>query len=155
MNRGVPTALPRSGFAASRPANPPNRRPRPLAERDPAGLFAEKADTSMNSATLTILAASTAGAPPAWTSFIPFIGMGLVFYFFLLRPQMQQQKSQRAKIAGLKKGDQIVTAGGLLGKVVKVDEHHVDLELGPNVKVRALRSTIADVVQPGGAPAND
>lgn len=109
----------------------------------------------MNSATLSILAAASAGAPPAWTSFIPFVGMGLVFYFFLLRPQMQQQKAQRAKIAGLKRGDQVVTAGGLVGRVVKVDEGYVDLELGPNVKVRAVRSTIADVVQPGGTPAND
>jgi len=109
----------------------------------------------MNSATLSILAASSAGTPPAWTSFIPFLGMGLVFYFFLLRPQMQQQKAQRAKIAGLKRGDQVVTAGGLLGKVVKVDETQVELELAPNVKVRALRSTISDVVQPSGAPAND
>ena len=80
---------------------------------------------------------------------------GLVFYFFLLRPQMQQQKAQRAKIAGLKRGDQVVTAGGLLGKVIKVDETQVELELAPNVKVRALRSTISDVVQPSGAPAND
>ena len=110
----------------------------------------------MNSATLSILAAAAnASAPPAWTSFIPFIGMGLVFYFFLLRPQMQQQKKQRAKIAAIKKGDQVVTAGGLLGKVVKVDDQQVELELGPNVKVRALRSTIADVVQPTGAAAND
>ena len=109
----------------------------------------------MSTASLTLLAAATAGAPPAWTSFIPFIGMGLVFWFFLLRPQMRQQKAQRAKIDGLKKGDQIVTAGGLIGKVIKVDDAHVDLELGPNVKVRAVRSTISDVLQPGGTPAND
>lgn len=109
----------------------------------------------MNSATLSILAAASASSPPAWTSFIPFVGMGLVFYFFLLRPQMQQQKAQRAKIAGIKKGDSVITGGGLLAKVIKVDEHQVDLELGPNVKVRALRSTIADVVQPGGTAAND
>ncbi|MBC2664901.1 preprotein translocase subunit YajC [Novosphingobium flavum] len=105
--------------------------------------------------TLSILSAAAAGGPPAWTSFIPFVGMGLVFYFFLLRPQMQQQKNQRAKIAAIKKGDQVVTAGGLLGKVIKVDENHVDLELGPNVKVRAVRSTIAEVVTPGSAAAND
>lgn len=109
----------------------------------------------MNSATLSILAAAGAGAPPSWTSFIPFIGMGLVFWFFLLRPQMQQQKAQKAKIAGLKKGDQVVTAGGLMGKVVKVEDSFVELELGANVKVRAVRSTIADVVQPGGPAAND
>lgn len=109
----------------------------------------------MNSATLSILSAASAGAPPTWMSFIPFIGMGLVFYFFLLRPQMQQQKTQRAKIAGLKKGDQVVTAGGLVAKVVKVDEHYVDLEIATGVKVRAVRSTIGDVVTPGSAAAND
>lgn len=109
----------------------------------------------MSSATLSILSAAAAGSPPAWTSFIPFIGMGLVFYFFLLRPQMQQQKSQKAKIEGIKKGDQVVTAGGLIGRVLRVDDAHVELELGPNVKVRAVRSTIADVLQPGGQPAND
>ncbi|WP_298196216.1 preprotein translocase subunit YajC [Novosphingobium sp.] len=109
----------------------------------------------MSSASLSLLAAATAGAPPAWTSFIPFVGMGLVFYFLLLRPQMQQQKRQRAKLAAIKKGDQVVTAGGLLGKVIKVEELYVDLELGPNVKVRAVKATIADVMQPGGVPAND
>ncbi len=109
----------------------------------------------MNSATLSILSAASAGAPPAWTSFIPFIGMGLVFYFFLLRPQMRQQKEQRAKLAGIKKGDQVITGGGLIGKVTKADDTYLELELGANVKVRAVRSTIADVVQPGTAAAND
>ena len=109
----------------------------------------------MSSASFLVLSAAAAGSPPAWTTFIPFVGMGLVFYFFLLRPQMQQQKAQRAKIDGLKKGDQVVTAGGLIGRIVKVDDAHVELELAPNVKVRAVRSTIADVLQPGGKPAND
>jgi preprotein translocase subunit YajC len=109
----------------------------------------------MSSASFLVLSAAAAGSPPAWTTFITFVGMGLVFYFFLLRPQMQQQKAQRAKIDSLQKGDQVVTAGGLIGRIVKVDEAHVELELAPNVKVRAVRSTIADVLQPGGKPAND
>jgi preprotein translocase, YajC subunit len=107
----------------------------------------------MTTPTLSILAAAAAGAPPAWTSFIPFIGMGLVFWFLLLRPQMQQQKKHRAKLAGIKKGDQVVTGGGLVGKVTKVDEHYVEVELGTNMKVRAVRSTIGDVLQPGGSSA--
>lgn len=109
----------------------------------------------MSSASLSLLAAAAAGSPPAWVNFIPFIGMGLVFYFLLLRPQMQQQKQQKAKISGLKKGDQVVTSGGLIGKVVKVEELYLELELAPNVKVRAVRATIADVMQPGGVAAND
>lgn len=105
--------------------------------------------------TLSILAAAAGNAPPAWTSFIPFVGMGLVFWFFLLRPQMQQQKEHKAKIAALKKGDQVVTQGGLLGKISKVEELYVEVELAPSVKVRAVRSSIADVIAPGGAAAND
>lgn len=101
-------------------------------------------------------AASGANSAPGWTSFIPFIGMFVILWFFILRPQMKKQKDHAAKVTGLKKGDQVLTAGGLLGKVIKLDEHYADLELGPNVKVKALRSTIADVIAPPGTtPAND
>ena len=109
----------------------------------------------MTSASLSLLAAAAgAGSPPAWTSFVPLVAMVAVFWFLILRPQMRQQKALRDKIASIKKGDQVVTGGGLIGKVIKVDDHYAELELGPNVKVRALRSTIADIVPPPGA-AND
>ncbi|CAM3988705.1 Sec translocon accessory complex subunit YajC [Novosphingobium lubricantis] len=107
---------------------------------------------------LTILSAAAANAagPPAWMSFLPLVAMGFIFWFLILRPQMRQQKEHRAKIAGLKRNDVVVTAGGLVGKVIKLDDHYVELELGPNVKVRAVRATIGDVVPPtGAAPAND
>ena len=86
-------------------------------------------------------------------TFVPFIGMAVVFWFFILRPQMRQQKAQREKIGGIKRGDQVLTGGGFVGKVVKVDEQYAEIELAPNVKVKALKSTIADVVVPGGSPA--
>lgn len=109
----------------------------------------------MSSAQLSLLAAAAgAGQPPAWATFLPLVFMGLIFWFLILRPQMNRQKELQNKIGGLKKGDQVVTGGGLIGKVLKVDEHYVELELGANVKVKALRSTIADVVPPMGA-AND
>ncbi|MGN6358689.1 MAG: preprotein translocase subunit YajC [Novosphingobium sp.] len=108
---------------------------------------------------LEILAAAAAGAPgapPAWVQFLPFIAVGVIFWFLILRPQMRQQKEQKAKIEAIKKGDQVLTAGGLLGKVIKVDEHYAELELGANVKVKALKSTISDVIPPTGSkPAND
>ena len=67
---------------------------------------------------------------------------------------MRRQKEHQTKIAGIKKGDQVVTAGGLLGKVVKVDDHYAELELAQGVRVKAVKSTIGDVVPPGGtAPA--
>lgn len=102
-------------------------------------------------------AAAAAGqAPPAWLQFMPLIAMVAIFWFLIIRPQMRRQKELQAKIGGIKKGDQVLTGGGFLAKVVKVDEHYAELELAPNVKVKALKSTIADVVPPGGAtPAND
>lgn len=109
----------------------------------------------MTAPTLSLIA-TAAGAPPAWVSFLPLLGMFVIFWFLILRPQMKRQKELQNKLGGLKKGDQVLTAGGLLGKVVKIDEHYVDLDLGPNVRVKALKSTIADVVPPiGSTPAND
>lgn len=106
---------------------------------------------------LDLLAAAPGAAPPpAWISWLPIVGMIAIFWFLLIRPQMRQQKAHREKVSGLKKGDQVVTAGGLVGKVLKVDEHYVDLELGQGVKVKAVKHTIGDVIQPGGsAAAND
>lgn len=111
----------------------------------------------MTMSSLEILAAAGApGAPPAWVQFLPFVAVGVIFWFLILRPQMRQQKAQKAKIEGIKKGDQVLTAGGLLGKVLKVDEHYAELELGTNIKVKALKSTISDVIPPAGSkPAND
>ena len=100
--------------------------------------------------------AATASEPPAYLQFLPLVAMAGIFYFLILRPQMRRQKDQQAKIAGIKKGDQVVTAGGLIAKVIKVDDQTVDLELGTNVRVRAVRATIGDVLPPAGsAPAND
>jgi preprotein translocase subunit YajC len=108
---------------------------------------------------LSLLAAAApvaAGEPPAYLQFLPLVAMAAIFYFLILRPQMRRQKEQQAKIAGLQKGDQVVTAGGLIGKVIKVDDQTVELELGPNVRVKAVRATIGDVIPPTGTtPAND
>jgi preprotein translocase subunit YajC len=113
----------------------------------------------MNSAILTLLApaaAAAGGEPPAWLQFMPLVAMAGIFWFLLLRPQMRQQKEKAAKISAIKKGDQVLTGGGLLGKVLRVDDDYAELELGPNVKVKALKSTIADIVPPtSGKPAND
>lgn len=105
---------------------------------------------------LFIAAAASAEAPPAWLQFLPLVGMGLIFWFLIIRPQMRHRKEHQAKVAGLKKGDQVVTAGGLVGKVVKVDELYAEIELGQNIRVRAVKNTIGDIIPPGGkAAAND
>lgn len=104
---------------------------------------------------LAAAGAGAAGAPPAWISFLPIVGMIAIFWFLIIRPQMKRQKDQQAKIAAVKKGDQVVTAGGLVGKVIKVDETYVELELGTNVRVKAIKATLGDIIPPGGKPAND
>ncbi len=112
----------------------------------------------MSSQVLTLLSAATAGAdaPPGWIQFVPLVAMVAIFWFLIIRPQMKRQKDQQAKISAIKKGDQVLTGGGLLAKVIKVDDHYAELELGPNIRVKAVKSTLADVVPPTGtAPAND
>lgn len=104
----------------------------------------------------TLSAAAANAGPPSWTGVLPLVGMGFIFWFLILRPQLRQQKEHKTKIAAMKKGDMVVTAGGLIGKVIKLDDHYAELELGPNVKVKAVRATIGDIVPPAGsAPAND
>ncbi len=111
----------------------------------------------MSSPILNLLsAAAAAEAPPAWVQFLPLIGIAGVFWFLLLRPQMRQQKEHRDKIASVKKGDQVVTGGGLIGKVVRVDDTYADIEIAPNVKVKAVKAMITDILSPTGkGPAND
>jgi preprotein translocase subunit YajC len=109
----------------------------------------------MSSDILNLLsaAAGAADAPPAWLQFMPLVAMGVIFWFLILRPQMKRQKEHATKIAGIKKGDQVLTAGGLLGKVIKVDDHYAEVELAPNVRVKAVKSTISDIVDPTSNPA--
>ena len=79
------------------------------------------------------------------SSLIMFVPLILIFYFLLIRPQQQRQKKHREMLDGMKKGDTVVTAGGLIGKATKVSETEVTVELTDGVRVRALKGMIADV----------
>src|SRR5581483_6577887 len=104
-------------------------------------------------------AQTTAGAaqagPPAWIQFAPFVLIFVIFYVLMIRPQQKKLKDHRAMIDAVKKGDSVVTGGGLIGKVTRVDEGEVEVELGPNMRVKALKSTLSEVRPVGGKPAND
>lgn len=103
-----------------------------------------------------ILAAAGAGAaPPAWLNWLPIVGMVVIFWFLIIRPQMKRQKEHQEKVSGLKKGDQVVTQGGLVGKIAKVEDDFVHIDLAKDVRVKAVKATIGDVIPPGGNPAND
>ena len=100
-------------------------------------------------------AAGAADAPPGWLQWLPILGMILIFWFLIIRPQMKRQKEHQEKVSGLKKGDQVVTQGGLVGKIAKVDDLYVEIDLARDVRVKAVKNTIGEVIPPGGSAAND
>ena len=87
---------------------------------------------------------------------LPLVLIFAVFYLLVIRPQQKRMKEHKARIDAVKKGDQVVTGGGLVGKVVRVDDAYVDIELGQGVKVKAVKSTLTDIVGADASrPAND
>jgi len=102
-----------------------------------------------------LAAAGAADAPPGWVQFLPIIGMVLIFWFLLFRPQMKRAKEHQQKIGALKKNDKVVTAGGIVGKVTKVDDEFAEVEIAQGTRIKVVKSTIGDILQPGGKPAND
>jgi len=82
--------------------------------------------------------------------------MGVVFYFLLIRPQQKRAKEHREMVEGLSRGDEVVTQGGLIGKVTKVTETEAFVEIAEGVKVKVLKGTINEVRnRPSPKPAND
>jgi preprotein translocase subunit YajC len=81
-------------------------------------------------------------------SLVPLILVFLIMYFLLIRPQQKKLKDHQAMVAALRRGDQIVTSGGIMGRVTRVkdNENEVEVEIAPNVNVRVVRSTIQTVV---------
>ena len=99
--------------------------------------------------------ASPGGATDMIVQLVPIVAMIAIVYFVLWRPQQRRAKEQRAMIQAAKRGDTVITAGGLIGKISKaVDDNEVELELAPNVKVRLARSGIAEV-RAKGEPVKD
>ncbi|MBH5322942.1 preprotein translocase subunit YajC [Aurantiacibacter sediminis] len=93
--------------------------------------------------------------PPGWVQFLPIIGMIAIFWFLLFRPQMKRHKEHQAKIASVKKNDKVVTAGGVIGKVIKVDDDYAEIEIAQGTRIKVVKNTIGDILPPGGKPAND
>jgi len=86
---------------------------------------------------------------------VPWVLIIGIFYLLMWRPQQRAQKAHRARIDAAKKGDTVITGGGLVGKITRVDGDEIEIDLGSNVRVRALKATLSDVRAPGGKPAND
>jgi len=101
---------------------------------------------------------AASGATSGMDSLIGFAPLLLVFvimYLLVLRPQQQQVKALRRKVADVKRNDTVVTGGGIVGKVTKVDEAEVEIEIAQGVRIKVVRATLADVRPLNAKPAND
>jgi len=99
--------------------------------------------------------AASGGTSSLLTLAVPWVLIIGIFWFLIWRPQQRTQKAHRARIDAVKKGDTVVTGGGLIGKITRVDGDEVEIELATNMRVRAIKATLTDVRVPGGQPAND
>jgi len=93
--------------------------------------------------------AQTAGTTESLVGLLPLVAIFGVFYFLLIRPQQKRQKEHRDLVANLKKGDEVATAGGLLGKIVDVKDNFVRLELANDVVVTLQKHTVSNVLPKG------
>jgi preprotein translocase subunit YajC len=99
--------------------------------------------------------ASPLGSPEMLMQFAPFVIIFAIMYFLILRPQQRRAKEQRDMVQGARRGDTIVTTGGLIGKITKAtDEGEVEVEIAPNVRVRVARAGIGEV-RAKGEPIKD
>ena len=85
--------------------------------------------------------------PSMLASFIPLILIFLIFYFLLIRPQQKKQKEHKVLLDSIQRGDEILSSGGILGKVIKVDNDKLTVEIAKGVNVSVIRSTVADVIK--------
>ena len=92
-------------------------------------------------------AQTSSGAPMGLVDFLPFLLIIVIMYFLIFRPQQKRQKDHQTMLKGLRRGDVVVTGGGILGKVVKVpgEGDEIEVEIANNVRVKVMRSTIAQV----------
>lgn len=95
--------------------------------------------------------AQTAGGAPqgGLMGFLPLVILFIAFYFFLIRPQMKRQREHTKLVQGLQKGDEVVTSGGLYGRIVEAADTHVRLEIAKGVDVRVQRPAISSVLPKG------
>ena len=109
----------------------------------------------MSATPILAAAAPSGGAGSFIIQLVPLILIFVIFWFLLIRPQQKRMKEHREMIGAVKKGDRVVTGGGLLGKVTKVNDEEIEIDLGGGQKVTALKGTLSDVRNPHAPAAND
>ena len=83
------------------------------------------------------------------TQFLPLVLIFVVFYFLLIRPQQKRAKETRSMLAALQKGDEVITAGGVVGRIAKLNEQYAVVEIAPNVEINVQRSAVAQLLPKG------
>ena len=86
---------------------------------------------------------------------LPWVLIFAIFYMLMIRPQQQRVKQHQAEIAAVKKGDDIITGGGIRGRVTKVSDDEAEVEIAQGVRIRVVKSTISQVLTSNAKPAND
>jgi preprotein translocase subunit YajC len=100
-----------------------------------------------------------AGQPNGTAAFLiqmfPLLAIAAIFYLIVMRPQSRRMKQHQAAIMAVKKGDEVITGGGIRGRVTKVTDEEAEVEIAQGVKVRVVKSTISQVLTASTKPAND
>ena len=93
--------------------------------------------------------AAAGSGDPGWTGMLPIILMFVLLYFMLIRPQMKRAKEHKSMTASLQKGDEIVTSGGVLGKITKLSEGYISIEIAPQVEINVQRAAVQTLLPKG------
>ena len=94
-------------------------------------------------------AAASGGTESLLATMLPMVAIFAIFYFLMIRPQQKKQKEHRAMIDAIEKGNEVVTAGGIVGRVSKVEDQYVTLEVAQGVDVRVQRHAISQLLPKG------
>jgi preprotein translocase subunit YajC len=105
--------------------------------------------------TMTQAAPASSGTAQLLMGILPWLLIFVIFYLLMIRPQQRRVKEHQAALNAVKKGDEVVTGGGIRGRVTRVMDDEVEVEIASGVKVRAVKSTISQVLTPSAKPAND
>ena len=99
--------------------------------------------------------AGQSGTAQLLMGILPWLLIFVIFYLLMIRPQQRRVKEHQAAIAAVKKGDEVITGGGIRGRVTKVSDDEAEVEIAQGVKIRVVKSTISHVLTGNAKPAND
>jgi preprotein translocase subunit YajC len=104
---------------------------------------------------MTSTAAPATGPSAILVGILPWLLIFVIFYMLMIRPQQKRVKEHQETISAVKKGDEVITGGGIRGRISKVMDEDVEVEIAPGTKVRVVKATISQVLRPNTKPAND